>query len=405
MTINYRIRGTQKDKKNIILDLSVSRELRFKISTGLSIDPKQWNENKGMPKSIPAMANLTKRLKDLSVYLENEITNFKGIISGEWVKMKIDAFNGKASENSENLLLLFDKKIQSFSPSKINSIKSYQTAKNQLEKYQNHIKKEISITDFTPIFAEKYIQYMKDKGLSVNSIRKYIASIITIINDVNKKGGEVPERYQFIKTAHETKTIEEIIFLNFEELKRIKALDLSNNIKLENAQKWILLGCDVGQRYSDLMRINPKDIFEKNGHQFLRLQQQKTGAVVTIPIFEDAKAILSGEMPYPMAKNTMIYAIQEVCKLAQINELCTKRMVRKGKNLVSHKEQRPKYECVGTHTLRRSFASNYYTIIDTPLLKNITGHSTEKMFLNYIGVGSNDTSELALQQYLEFKRK
>ena len=39
--------------------------------------------------------------------------------------------------------------------------------------------------------------------------------------------------------------------------------------------------------------------------------------------------------------------------------------------------------------MRRSFASNYYGKIETPLLKNITGHSKESTFLTYIGTHQN----------------
>jgi hypothetical protein len=37
----------------------------------------------------------------------------------------------------------------------------------------------------------------------------------------------------------------------------------------------------------------------------------------------------------------------------------------------------------------RSFASNYYGKIETPLLMNITRHSKERSFLSYIGTHQN----------------
>ena len=48
-----------------------------------------------------------------------------------------------------------------------------------------------------------------------------------------------------------------------------------------------------------------------------------------------------------------------------------------------------KYEFVTSHIMRRSFASNYYDKIETPLLMNITGHSKESTFLTYIGTHQN----------------
>ena len=42
-----------------------------------------------------------------------------------------------------------------------------------------------------------------------------------------------------------------------------------------------------------------------------------------------------------------------------------------------------------THIKRRSFASNYYKEMETPLLMNITGHTKYSTFLTYIGTHQN----------------
>ena len=45
----------------------------------------------------------------------------------------------------------------------------------------------------------------------------------------------------------------------------------------------------------------------------------------------------------------------------------------------------PKYDLISSHDLRRSFATNYFGKIETPILMQITGHSKESTFLSYIG--------------------
>jgi hypothetical protein len=54
----------------------------------------------------------------------------------------------------------------------------------------------------------------------------------------------------------------------------------------------------------------------------------------------------------------------------------------------------PKWKLISSHTCRRSFASNFYAEENypTPILMNITAHSTEKQFLEYIGKESIDYS-------------
>ena len=45
----------------------------------------------------------------------------------------------------------------------------------------------------------------------------------------------------------------------------------------------------------------------------------------------------------------------------------------------------PKYELIASHAMKRSFATNYFGKIETPILMEITGHSRESTFLSYIG--------------------
>ena len=49
----------------------------------------------------------------------------------------------------------------------------------------------------------------------------------------------------------------------------------------------------------------------------------------------------------------------------------------------------PKHEVISSHDLRRSFATNFFGKIETPILMNMTGHSRESTFLSYIGRNNN----------------
>jgi hypothetical protein len=73
--------------------------------------------------------------------------------------------------------------------------------------------------------------------------------------------------------------------------------------------------------------------------------------------------------------------MKTLCKMAEIDELVT-RFKTKDKKKGNYK--RPKVYICNSPIMRRSFASNYYRIIETPLLLNITGHSKERAFLTYI---------------------
>lgn len=59
----------------------------------------------------------------------------------------------------------------------------------------------------------------------------------------------------------------------------------------------------------------------------------------------------------------------------------------------------PKWQLVSSHIGRRSFATNYYGKVPISHLINITGHGSEKMFLNYIKKSNMD---MALDAYAYF---
>ena len=63
-----------------------------------------------------------------------------------------------------------------------------------------------------------------------------------------------------------------------------------------------------------------------------------------------------------------------------------------------------KWELVSTHICRRSFATNHYGKLPTPVLMAITGHTTEKMFLNYIGKTAKDNAEV-LNEFWKIQNK
>lgn len=80
--------------------------------------------------------------------------------------------------------------------------------------------------------------------------------------------------------------------------------------------------------------------------------------------------------------------IKELCRLAGIDQVI------KGNKMSSVTKRvafgmYPKYELITSHTMRRSFATNYFGKIETPILMEITGHSRESTFLSYIGENPN----------------
>ena len=176
--------------------------------------------------------------------------------------------------------------------------------------------------------------------------------------------------------------------ISFEEIKKIKAIrDLPST--LENTRKWILIGLYVGQRVSDLLALKPSQLRFIESGIYIDINQQKTDKYVTVGVVDkEVIQILKQRFPYAISAQLFNRQIKQICQIAGLNDmvsgykLCPKT---RRKRLGTH----PKYSLISSHDLRRSFATNYFGKIETPILMQITGHSKESTFLSYIGTQVN----------------
>ena len=87
-----------------------------------------------------------------------------------------------------------------------------------------------------------------------------------------------------------------------------------------NAKKWLLFGCHIGQRVSDLLEITEENFVTRNGLEVIELKQKKTGSLVTIPILPKTKEIIDGGLPTKISSQNFNKYIKLVCKEAEIDQ-------------------------------------------------------------------------------------
>jgi integrase len=224
-----------------------------------------------------------------------------------------------------------------------------------------------------------------------------------ICNDAFKNDIETSTQLKNIKSISENNTPENVIYLSEEEQEQIKNITLLREA-LINARKWLLLGCLVGQRGGDLLGITEKNIKEISGIKIIELKQQKTGKLVAIPLLPEALEIVESGMPYKISLPRFNEYIKDICKEAGLKEKIMGRRKLKA-NSPTVKAIYPKYEVITSHVCRRSFATNFYGRIPTPILMNITAHGTERMFLNYIGKTTYDNAYQMLEYFSKLAPK
>ena len=407
-TVKYQLLS-ESENAPIYLRLSVKRGLSPRAKTGLHIAPKNWSIS-NYPKTTTANnKKLKSDLQKLETYILDEVNNAntKGeTINTAWLKHNIDLFFERITETTQSDLLT--DAIQSIideAPTRKNGkggiglsksrINAYNSLKDILTDYQKQ--NSYKVKDVNVKFAKDFLKYLLNtKKYQKSYALKKIADLKTVCNDASFYGIETSTQ---LKKIDSTKTKNEnILYLNPKELQAIEEVVLLNDA-LKNARKWLLLGCNLGQRGGDLLQLDETNYKKINSLEVIQLKQQKTDKNVTIPVLEKTKEIIKSGLPYKISIQIFNKYIKEICKLAEINEPIKDSkitVIEKGKG---NKEKRkisgtyPKWELMSSHVCRRSFCTNLYGILPTPLIMSISAHSSEKMLLNYIGKDSLDFAQ------------
>jgi len=405
-SINFLYRST-KDKSNLSLRLLFrynGKDYVFGSKTKLEVEKTYWNkQHKKKSKDI----TITNKQTEINIELNKIENHILGAfnsadpdkVNKEWISDQVDLYYNPTQKEKTipaDLINYIDFYIDYRKDEvKKTSLKKFNVIKHKLQKLEKFRKKQILISDINNDFKNEFVGYCKNELYSQNTIQRELAIIKTFCIHARFLGLET--HYQLDSLRLDKAKVEKI-YLTFEELSRIEEINSDElTVSLDNAKDWLIISCYSGQRISDFMRFTENQIRIEEGKHFLEFTQMKTSKLTTIPIHPKILEILkkrNGKFPYRISDQKYNDYVKEVCKLAGIDE-----MVKGSKMLETEKGNRKqeglykKYELVTSHIGRRSFATNFYGKIPTTYLINITNHSSEAMFLNYIGKSNKDLAK------------
>lgn len=401
-SINFLYRST-KDTAPLNLRLLFrhnSKDFVFGAKTKVEVSKQYWTRE-----------HIQKRPKDIEIAnkqleINNELNNIENFVLGalkksdldtiskDWLQLQIELYYNPPQQQKgiptnliEYIDFYIDYRKHEIKPT---SAIKYNVIKHKLERMQTNRKKPILIADIDESFKNEFVAYQKDNGYAQNTIQRELTFIKTFCKHA---------RYLGLKTSSQLDTLKaekvkaEKIYLTIKELEAIENKVFENDY-LDNARDWLIISCFTGQRISDFLRFTKEMIRIENDKSLLEFTQKKTGKLMTVPLHKKVLQILkkrNGNFPRPISDQRYNDYIKEVCKSVKLTE-----KVQGGKQLETHNGIRkvsgeyPKWELVTSHIGRRSFATNFYGNIPTSYLIYITGHSSEAMFLNYIGKSNKD---------------
>ena len=270
-----------------------------------------------------------------------------------------------------------------------NSIRNLKRFYDLIQEFESDFGQSIMLDTIDHMLVNAFKEWLlTEKEYSLNNAGLQLKLLKMICKEAERMSINVNPYTRHIESFTQKSKDRILQTISFEEIKQIKALrDLPST--LENARKWILIGLYVGQRVSDLLNLKPSQLrFIENG-VYIDINQQKTDKYVTVGVVDkEVIQILKKNFPYSISAQLFNRQIKQICQIAGIYEmvsgykLCIKT---RRKRLGTH----PKYSLISSHDLRRSFATNYFGKIETPILMQITGHSKESTFLSYIGTQVN----------------
>lgn len=397
-TIKYILLNKNVDNSQIYVRFSVNRQINLRRKVGLSLNPKDWSDKTNLPKTNnETNKQLKSRLEELSLFVNRQYNDdsTKGIIiNNDWLSKTVDKCFNRVETTDLEIFTNYIQIIIDNAPTRKNktggiglsksTIKNYQMFKNIVLDYERSIKKVLQFSDINSQFVESFKKWLLvDKTYSKNYAGRQLEFIKTVCLDAEKNEINVTKYSTKLDTFRLSDKERYIHTLSFDDLDKIYNAEMPTP-HLKEVKKWILLGCYIGQRGGDLLNITTNNIRLKDNAVYIDLIQQKTDKLVTVPVLKDYVIdIVLNDFPKKVSLIKINPHIQKVCELAGIDEV-VKGYYKNPKTGKLELTLLPKHKFITSHSFRRSFATNFYKKMPTPVLIGITGHSEERMFLKYI---------------------
>tara|TARA_R100001086_G_scaffold236154_1_gene159466 strand:+ start:465 stop:1637 length:1173 start_codon:yes stop_codon:yes gene_type:complete len=347
---------------------------RLRWYTGETIDPKYWNKKK--QRAIP--------VKKQFDYLNDLLDNMSSFILEQQLLFKLK----DEILNSDKLVELLDQRYKKKPEAK--PISFYDYVEMWLERKQGTIsdatfatykvaierilntQKNLHWECFNKTWSTLAIKSMKSfkgkgmngrsvpSGYTHNSIVKSLKVLKTVLIDAQIDGYHDNNKFKVRGWIPPYETAESI-YLTTDQLEALYNYEYKKK-SLRNAVNLFLIGCYTGQRWQTYSLINKSLMYEHKGVKMISIRQEKTKNQVSIPVAPILEEILHQEYRVISSQNLRDY-IKEAARLVGIENA----------------------DMIGTHTARRSFATNMLIAgVPKNLIMSITGHKTEREFNKYV---------------------
>ena len=372
--------STNGKQKNILLNLNdTTLNKTYTFRTHLRILTDDWDSERQRPINIylKKFKKLNAKLDSLKKELADHIRegrSQKKQLHQRLLARKIKAVcSGKTPELSENSLLHYMKWYIDIKKELVchSTYKRYKVFYHLLERFEGFVCKKLYVEEINVDFIRDFMVFGKEEEYSENTIYRTIHFVKTILNFAERKGVRTCVRELELRRERQKR---EVVTLTENEISKIQQTEVPK--ELQPAKDWLLISCYTGQRFSDFMNFDYHNLQCIGEKMCLSFVQQKTKKDILLPLHPDVlNTVKRNGNGFPKLLDIQHYNddIKEIGRLANLNLLVK---ARKRFGFRSKIVEAEKWEFLSSHIGRRSFATNFYGKIPTPLLMEATGHST-----------------------------
>lgn len=356
---------------------------RIKVYAGRKILQQYWDIGKGRANPRKYKANPV----GFNQYLQNIENETIGLLNDNKpvtkadLKLIIGKVNGLKHGSS---FFAFAEEFLSTTKLAYNSTKGFRTTLNHLKSFRP----QITFPGFDMTFYRQFTNYLRDtKGLGENTIGDNIKRIKRLLNAGLDE--DLHSSLDFKKKSFKTPSIlNDEVYLTHEELLKLFKKDLSP--QLSKFRDGFLLHVAFGIRFEDGIQIHPDHFEDVDGTSFLKIVQGKTGKTVQIPVMDREFPFVNSILKkyghtHPCVRKGKLVSVQKfneyIRDAAKRSELDSVVQLSVNGDRITRK----KYECIKSHTARRTFSTLLY-LNEYPiqLIMSATGHKKESTFLKYV---------------------
>ena len=234
----------------------------------------------------------------------------------------------------------------------------------------NALSKHVEFSDLTKPNLMRIKDYLASR-VSPNTVVLYCSVIKALMNLYSDEG--VFKCKGFSQVLKHKRVPSMNVYLNEEEIHKIEMYKPKNRGENDVKIKF-LIEAYTGARLSDVEKMSAQDI--RDG--YLTYISKKTSIVTKIPVHKNLERLLEAKRGKGTSRSVYSRIIKDICKKCGIDEEVS--IFYHGKQQVE-----PKWKFIGSHTARRSFATNL-ALRNVPIqvISKMMGHTDTKMTEKYI---------------------